>query len=73
MVASYNSRALNAIYNGASMSESRRISTCTTVKEAWDILQTVHEKTDIVKQSKLQKLYIAFETIEIEGDQCNFE
>ncbi|XXG89743.1 hypothetical protein AAC387_Pa12g1673 [Persea americana] len=48
-----NSRALNAIYNGVSMSEFCRIFTCTTAKEAWDILQTVHEGTDTVKQLKL--------------------
>ena len=50
-----NSRALNAIYNGVSISKFHRISTCTTAKGAWDILQTVHEGTDTVKQSKLQK------------------
>ena len=37
-------------------------------KEAWNILQIVHEVTDTVKQSKLQKLYTAFETIKIEED-----
>eukprot|EP00268_Persea_americana_P010440 TRINITY_DN14247_c1_g1_i3.p1 TRINITY_DN14247_c1_g1~~TRINITY_DN14247_c1_g1_i3.p1 ORF type:complete len:222 (-),score=14.17 TRINITY_DN14247_c1_g1_i3:2719-3384(-) len=39
LTVTYNSRALNAIYNGVSMSEFRRISTCTTAKEAWHILQ----------------------------------
>ena len=34
LAATCNSRALNAIYNGVSMSEFRRISTCTTAKEA---------------------------------------
>ena len=67
--ATNNSRALNAIYNGVNMSEFRRISTCTTAKEAWDILQTVHEGTDTVKQSKLQKLYTAFETIKMQDDE----
>ena len=69
LAATCNSRALNAIYNGVSISEFRRISTCTTAKEAWDILQTVHEGTDTVKQSKLQKLYTAFETIKMEDDE----
>ena len=32
-------------------------------------LQIVHEGTDTVKQSKLQKLYIAFETIKMEDDE----
>ena len=47
-----NSTALNAIYNGVSLSEFRRIFICATAKEAGDILQTVHEGTDTVKQSK---------------------
>ena len=51
------------------MSEFRRISTCTTTKEAWDILQTVHEGIDTVKQLKVQKLYTAFETIKMEDDE----
>ena len=67
--ATCNSRALNAIYNGVSMSEFHRISICTTAKEAWDILQIVHEGTDTVKQSKLQKLYTSFETIKMEDDE----
>ena len=69
LAATCNSRALNAIYNGVCMSELRRISTCTTAKEAWDILHTVHEGTDTVKQSKLQKLYTAFESIKMENDE----
>ena len=64
-----NFRALNAIYNGATMSEFRRISTCTIAKEAWDILQTVHEGTDTVKRSKLQKLNTAFENVMMEEDK----
>ena len=69
LAATCNSRALNTMYNGVSMSEFRRISTCTTAKEAWDILQTVHEGTDTVKQLKLQKSYTAFETIKMEVDK----
>ena len=63
-----NYRANNAIYNGVTMSEFRRVSTCTTTKEAWEILQNMHEGTDIVKQSKLHKFYTAFETIKMEED-----
>ena len=50
------------------MFELRRISTCTTAQEAWDILQTVHDGTDTVKQSKRQRLYTAIETIKMEED-----
>ena len=66
----YNSRAINAIiYNGVTISEFRRISTYTTAKESWDILQTVHDGTNTVKQSKLQKLHIAFENVKMEEDE----
>ena len=49
----WNDRAMNAMYNGVSHSEFRRISTCTTAKEAWDLLKIVHEGTDIVRQTKI--------------------
>ncbi|RWR78508.1 putative serine/threonine-protein kinase NAK [Cinnamomum micranthum f. kanehirae] len=48
-----NKKAMNGIYNGVSAEEFRRISTCKTTKEAWDVLLTVYEGTDTVKQSKL--------------------
>lgn len=33
------------------------------MKEAWDILRTVHEGTDTVKQIKTQNLTTAFKTL----------
>ena len=41
----------------------RRISTCESAKEAWDILCVTHEGTNAVKLSKLQKLTTEFEYI----------
>ena len=35
-------------------------------KEAWDILETAHEGTEVVKDSKLQVLQTSFETIWME-------
>ena len=58
-----NNKAINAIYNGITPAEFQRISTCPNAKATWDLLQTVHEGTYTVKQTKLQNLTTAFETI----------
>ncbi|RVX00846.1 hypothetical protein CK203_026407 [Vitis vinifera] len=58
-----NTRAMYSIFNAISMDEFRRIATCTSAKEAWDILQVTHEGTNAVKVSKLQMLTSRFETI----------
>lgn len=65
----WNDRAMNAIYNGVNHSEFHRISTCATAKEAWDLLRTMHEGTDIVRQTKLQNLTTAFETMCMKVDE----
>lgn len=57
--AHWNDKAINAIYNGVTPAEFRRISTCKTAKEAWVLLRMVHEGTDIVMQTKIQNLTIA--------------
>ncbi|RVW51970.1 hypothetical protein CK203_067988 [Vitis vinifera] len=51
-----NARAMYSIFNAISTDEFRRIATCTSAKEAWDILQVTHEGTNAVKVSKLQML-----------------
>ena len=66
-----NARAMYSIFNAISMDEFRRIATCTSAKEAWDIPQVTHEGTNVVKVSKLQMLTSKFETIRIE-DHENF-
>ena len=58
-----NSKAINGIYNGLTPSEFQRISSCATAKETWNILQTIHEGIDKVKQTKLQNLSTAFESV----------
>ena len=42
-VFTFNSRALNVIFNGVTPSEFYRIFTCKIAKEAWEILETIHE------------------------------
>ena len=64
-----NNKTVNSIYNGVSADEFRRIFTCKTAKDAWEVLQTVYEGTNTVKQSKLEKLTKEFETIVMEEDE----
>ena len=52
--ASFNSKAMNAIFNAVSMEEFKRISNVEIAYTAWNILQTVHEGTKAVKINKLQ-------------------
>ena len=38
-----------SIFNAISTDEFCRLATCTSTKEAWDILQVTHEGTNVVK------------------------
>ena len=49
----FNSRALNATYNGVTNGEFNKISSTEIAKEAWTILETTHEGTKVVKTIKL--------------------
>ncbi|XP_050280276.1 uncharacterized protein LOC126721265 [Quercus robur] len=51
---SFNSKAMNAIFNVVSMEEFKRISNVEIAHTAWNILQTVHEGTKAVKINKLR-------------------
>ena len=52
-VANFNSRALNALFSIVTNEEFKKISFTETAKEAWTVLQTTHEGTKAVKDSKL--------------------
>ena len=54
--ASFNSKAMNAIFNAISIREFKRISNVDISHTTWNILQTVHEGTKVVKINKLQQL-----------------
>ena len=49
----FNSKAMNAIFNAISMEEFKRISNVEVAHTAWNILQTVHEGTKVIKINKL--------------------
>ena len=52
--ATFNSKAMNVIFNTISMEEFKRISNVKVAHTAWNILQTVHEGIKTVKINKLQ-------------------
>ena len=62
-LAKYNSKALNAIFNGVGADRIKLITTCESTKEAWKILQTAYEGTSDVKRSKLSILTTKFEEL----------
>ena len=52
----FNSKAMNSIFNAFSMEEFKRISNVEVAHTAWNILKTVHKGTKAVKINKLQQL-----------------
>ena len=60
---------MNAISNAVSMEEFKRISNVEVAHIAWNILQTVHEGTKVVKINKLQQLTSRFEIIRMFDDE----
>ena len=64
-----NSKALNAIFCGASLDEFHKISHITVAKEAWQILETTYEGTKKVKDNKLQMLTTRFKELKMSEDE----
>ena len=62
-------KAINAIYNEVTSAEFHRIFACSNAKAAWDLLKTDYEGTDTIKQTKLQNLTTAFETIRMKESE----
>ena len=67
--ATFNSKAMNAIFNVVSMEEFKRISNVEVAHTAWNILQTMHEGTKAIKINKLQQLTTKFESIKMSNDE----
>ena len=68
-LANYNSKALNAIFNGVSADQIKLITTRESIKEAWGILQTTCEGTNDVKSSKLLMLTTRFEELRMKDHE----
>ena len=56
----FNSKVMNAIFNAVSME---------VAHTAWNILQTVHKGTKVVKINKLQQATSKFESIRMSDDE----
>ena len=52
--ATFNSKAMNAIFNVVSIEEFKRLSNVEIAHTAWNILQIVHESTKAIKINKQQ-------------------
>ena len=68
-VASFKSKAMNAIFNAVSIEEFKWISNVEIAHTAWNILQIVHEGTKAVKINKLQQLTSRFESIRMVDEE----
>ena len=68
-VASFKSKAMNAIFNVVSIEEFKWISNVEIAHIAWNILQIVHEGTKAVKINKLQQLTSRFESIRMVDEE----
>lgn len=64
-VGNWKSKALYPIFNGVDSLEFRRSSRNFSRREAWNILETIHKETSIVKMSKVQMLITWFEILKI--------
>ena len=67
--ATFNSKAMNAIFNTISMEEFKRIFNVEAAHTAQNILQTLHEGTKAIKINKLQQLTSRFESIGMSDDE----
>ncbi|KAG9442737.1 hypothetical protein H6P81_018591 [Aristolochia fimbriata] len=72
-LANCNSKALNAIFGGIDEVQFRRVSACTTAKEAWKILEVHYEGAESVRAVKLQMLMTQFELMRMRDDETILE
>jgi hypothetical protein len=68
-----NDKAMNALYLAISQTEHSRISNCDSAKDAWEILETTYEGTNLVKAAKLQMLVSKFKKIEMLEDESFYD
>lgn len=66
---SFNSKGLYAIFMIISRMEFNRVSMRETTMDAWCSLETIHEGTVLVNNSKLQMLTTKFEEISMKEDE----
>ncbi|XP_070018152.1 uncharacterized protein [Nicotiana sylvestris] len=64
-----NYRANKILVCGIGPDEYNRVSACDTAKEIWEVLQTAHEGTTQVKQSKIDMLTTEYELFRMKDDE----
>ncbi|XP_075085081.1 uncharacterized protein LOC142168316 [Nicotiana tabacum] len=64
-----NFRAIKILVCGIGPDEYNRISACQSTKEIWEALQTAHEGTTQVKQSKIDMLTTDYELFRMKDDE----
>ena len=69
----FNSKAMNAIFNAVSMEEFKKISNVEAAHTTWNILQTVNKGTKATKINKLLQLTTRFESIRMSDDESFYE
>ena len=60
---------MNVLYCALDANQFNRISVCTSTKEIWDILEVVHERTNQVKESKINLLVHKYELFKMEPNE----
>ena len=69
MLTQLNAKAMNMLYCALDTNEFNQISVCTSAKEIWDTLEVIHEKTNQVKESKINILVHKYELFRIEPNE----
>ncbi|XP_075097977.1 uncharacterized protein LOC142175290 [Nicotiana tabacum] len=64
-----NFRAKKILVCGNGPDEYNKISACQSAKEIWEVLQTTHERTTQVKQSKINMLTTEYELFRMKNDE----
>ena len=68
-MAQLNAKAMNILYYALDANEFNRISTCMSAKKIWDRLEVTHERTNQVKESKINMLVHKYELFKMEHDE----
>ena len=67
--ADMNAKAHNALLSALSNSEMAKVINCTSAKEVWDRLQSMHEGDVKIKEAKLQTYRAQFELLHMNNDE----
>ena len=69
----WNNKAMHSLLCAMDKNQYKLIKITRNAYEAWEILETAHEETQTVNNSKLQALQTQFKTIKMEEDECFYD